>query len=208
MMLEPEDLRSAVDEQPVPLARASIFPHAAIQAAGMLILMLVVVVGLSIVNLHERVERPTNDNLAQLALVMSEEASRSFQAVDQVLKNAIDHLASDRSDHDAVRAVVASREMHEYLVDRLVGFPQVGNLIEIDAKGDQVNHSRSWPVPATSLAHREQFRYLRDHDTPDLFVSAPVRNTDDSSWTLYLARRLDDSGGRFLGVVQAAVRLA
>jgi two-component system, sensor histidine kinase len=208
MMLEPEELRSEADERPAPLPRASIFPHAAIQAVGMLTLMLVIVAGFSIVNLHERVEKRTKDNLAQLALVMSEETSRSFQAVDQVLKNAIDHLASDRSDRDAVRAVAASRAMHEYLVDRLVGFPQVDNLIVIDDKGDRVNHSRSWPAPATSLAHREQFRYLRDHDTPNLFVSEPVHNIVDGSWTLYLARRLNDSGGRFLGVVQAAVRLA
>ncbi|MBV9561014.1 MAG: response regulator [Bradyrhizobium sp.] len=178
------------------------------QAAAILTLMLVVAAGLSIVNLHERVEKGAKANLAQLSMVLAEETSRSFQAIDLVLRNAIDHLAGERLERASAEAMIASRPMHEYLREKMAILPQVGNIIFIDAEGKLANQANSWPPPATSLAHREQFRYHRDNDTATLFVSEPVRNTADGAWTIYLARRVNDSRGKFLGVIQAAVRLA
>jgi PAS domain S-box-containing protein len=180
--------------------------HFPLIAAGILMALIVIAAATAMWNLHARVERKTLDVLAKLSLVIAEQTSHSFQSVDMALNDVIRHIAAG-PESQFQQDSLASSVMHQYLADRVGGLRQVANLILIDAKGNYVNSSQSWPVPAMSLADREQFRYCRDTDKPGLFVSEPVRNRLDGAWTLYLARRLDGADGKFLGVVQAAVRM-
>jgi two-component system, sensor histidine kinase len=182
-------------------------PHMEMFAAAALMLLAVAAAALTIWNLHDRVERETKADLARIALVISEQTSRSFQSVDLVLREVGDRLAAEHLDGEAMRAAMSGKPMHDDLARRVAGIEQIGNLILIGASGDLLNISQSWPCPPMSLSHREQFRHFRDNAVADLFVSEPVQNKLDGAWTLYLARRLDDRQGNFAGVVQAAVRL-
>ena len=181
-------------------------PRFAMIAAAILTAFAVAAAGSTIWNLHERVEQDTQEDLNRLALVIADQTSRSFQAVDLILRDAVDRIAAAPISNFQ-QGGMAGKAMHEYLLGQSAGLPQVANLILIDARGEYTNSARRWPVPPMSLADREQFRHCRDNDKPGLFVSEPVRNKVDGAWTLYLARRLDDTDGKFLGVVQAAVRL-
>ena len=176
-------------------------------AAATLMLLMVVAAGMTIWNLHDRVEQETKANLARFALVISEQTSRSFQSVDLVLREVVDRFASEGLDGKAMQAAMTGRPMHDYLAKSVGGIEQIDNLLLIGAEGDVLNISSSWPFPAMSLASREQFRYCRDNAKADLFVSEPVQNKLDGAWTIYLARRLVDRDGNFAGVVDAAVRL-
>ena len=182
-------------------------PYPPMFAAAALILLTVAAAGVTIWNLHDRVERDTKANLARFALVISEQTSRSFQSVDLVLREVVDQLAAEQLDRDAMQLAMGSRQTHDDLARRASGIGQISNLSLIGADGDLLNISRSWPSPMMSLAHREQFRHFRDDGGTDLFISEPVQNRLDGAWTLHLGRRLYDRQGNFAGIVQAAVYL-
>jgi PAS domain S-box-containing protein len=158
-------------------------------------------------NLRDRVEKETQAGLGRIALVIADQTSRSFQSVDLVLKGLIHRIQRASAADGLAGRDLASKALHDYMAGEIANLPQVANLILMDASGNYSNSSQVWPVPAMSLAHREQFKHLRDNIDAGLFVSEPVKNKIDGAWTIYLARRLSDRNGAFLGVAQAAVRL-
>ncbi|MBR0993084.1 response regulator [Bradyrhizobium japonicum] len=170
-------------------------------------LLAIVAAETTIWHLHGRADRETQAGLNRIALILADQTSRSFQAADLVLKDASDRIDALAAADATAQPHLGDKGLHDYLVDKVKGLPQVANLILIGADGIYANSGREWPVPPTSFTHREQFRYHRDNLNGGLFVSEPVRNTYDGAWTIYLARRLTGSDGRFAGVVQAAVRL-
>jgi len=194
------------DDGPVRFSRLGISPHFATIAAGILMVVTVVSAVVTVWSLHERVQRQTLGSLGTLALVIADQTSRSFQSVDLVLNDVIRHVAG-APESRFQQVGLASGVMHELLAGDAGQVPQVASLFLIDSAGKYINSSQEWPVPPTSLADREQFRYCRDNPKGGLFVSEPVRNRIDGAWTIYLARRMDDANGAFVGVVQAAVRM-
>lgn len=187
-------------------SKDSIVPYLSMIVAAFLMVLSVVAAGSAIWNLHSRVEKETQAGLGRVALVIADQTSRSFQSVDLILKGLIDRVDMVLAAEAAGRNLT-NKALHDYMADEAMNLPQVANLILIDANGDYSNSSQVWPVPPISLAHREQFRHFRDNASGDLFVSQPVKNKIDGAWTIYLARRLTDRKGAFLGVAQAAVRL-
>jgi two-component system, sensor histidine kinase len=188
--------------------RGRVSPLVTMIAAAALVVLMVCAAGFTIWNLHTRVETESRARLAKLALVIAEQTSRSFQSVDIVLKEAVDHiLANDSDNPDAMRSSTEGQPMHQFLANLGLNLPQVATLSLVGADGWVINGARSWPVPHVSNSDREQFKYLRDHDDTALFVSQPARDKVSGSWTIFLARRINNSKGIFLGVVQAAVRL-
>jgi len=189
--------------------RWQLSPLATMIAAATLVVLMVCAAGVVVWNMHEQTDRETRANLAKLALVIAGQTSRSFQSVDLVLSEVAARIAADGlNTPDAVRTGMASRLAHEFVVDRAHYLLQIGNLIVAGADGWVICHSHSWPAPRLSIAEREQFLHLRDNSEAGLFVSEPVRNRRDGSWTLYLARRINGPHGEFLGIIQAAVQLA
>jgi PAS domain S-box-containing protein len=177
-------------------------------AAAILVVLMVCAAGFTIWNLHTRVEAESRASLAKLSLVIAEQTSRSFQSVDIVLKEIAEQIAANGpGSPDAMRAGTDEPVMHQFLENRVLNLAQVANLILVDVDGRVINNSRVSPTPKVSVSDREQFRYLRDHDDTALFVSEPVRDKVAKNWTLFLARRINNSQGQFLGIVQAAVRL-
>jgi PAS domain S-box-containing protein len=177
-------------------------------AAATLVVLTVCAAGITVWKMHDQVDRDARANLGKLALVIADQTSRSFQSVDMVLAEVVAYLAANVPDTaDVLRDVMGSRVAHDFLVGRARNLSQVSNLILIGADGRLINQSRDQLMPRVSLENREQFRHLRDNNDATLFISEPVRNVVDGSWTIYPARRINGPDGAFLGIVQAAVRL-
>ena len=178
-------------------------------AVAMLVVAMVCTAGLIIWNLHVRVEAESRAALAKLSLVIAEQTSRSLQSVDIVLKQTADRLAADGlTSPDVVRAHMGTQAMHQHLIDLATNLSQISDLFLIDADGRVISTGNFWPPPPDlTVTDREQFKYLRDHDDGTLFVSEPVRGKMTGAWTIFLARRLNDAHGRFLGMVEAGVLL-
>jgi two-component system, sensor histidine kinase len=183
-------------------------PFATTIAVAALVVLMVCAAGLTIWNSHTRVEAESRASLAKLALVIAEQTSRSFQSVDIVLKEAVSRMVAAGSDNpDAMHSSMEGQPMHRLLADLALNLPQIENLILIGADGRVINTSLRWPAPLVSALDREHFRHLRDNNDTALVVSEPVRSKVNGTWTLFLARRINNAQGTFIGVVQAAVRL-
>ncbi|MDF3809609.1 MULTISPECIES: ATP-binding protein [Rhodopseudomonas] len=204
MSLTPDDFEPEVDAELE--EREGKFPM--IAAATLLVVLMVVAAVFNIWTLRQRVERETKDSLSKIVLVTAEQTSRSFQSVVLVLNDVVEHLSEQRLDTpENFRSDKDIRPVHRILADRASHLSQVTNIIIANAAGELVSTSRSWPTPVMSVAGREQFRHLREHDDGQIFISQPVVSKLDGLWTIYVARRINDREGQFLGVVQAAMKL-
>ena len=190
-------------------SRGRVSPMVTTVAVAMLVVAMVCTAGLIIWNLHVRVEAESRAALAKLSLVIAEQTSRSLQSVDIVLKQTADRVAADGlTSPDAVRAHMGTQAMHRHLIDLATNLSQISDLFLVDADGWVISTARFWPPPPDlTVTDREQFKYLRDHNDGALFVSEPVLGKMTGAWTIFLARRLNDAQGRFLGIVEAGVLL-
>ncbi|KQQ36265.1 histidine kinase [Duganella sp. Leaf126] len=149
------------------------------------------------------------DELDNLTLVLAENTAQTMSSTYQVL-DSIDALVADAAktagpSPEARRAAFGSARMYQALRDRLSVSPQIGVATIIAANGDVINFTRSHPAPPINLADRDYFLYHVHNDTPKPFLSTPVRNKGNQTWTFYVSRRLNDEAGRFAGVILVGV---
>jgi len=77
----------------------------------------------------------------------------------------------------------------------------------IDANGGLINFSRYWPIPEVNISDRDYFKALSSNPDLETFLSAPVQNRGNGSWNVYVARRLNDPDGKFMGLLLGALSL-
>ncbi|MGH6676802.1 MAG: cache domain-containing protein, partial [Xanthobacteraceae bacterium] len=92
------------------------------------------------------------------------------------------------------------------LKSRIVGIPQLQSVSMIGFDGRLVNSSSQNPAPDINVAGSDYYGALRRSPNAGAYLSEPVQR-NNGTWVIYLARRLDSSSGRFLGVVAAAIDL-
>ena len=145
---------------------------------------------------------------ANLALVLGEQTERAVQAIDLVVREVQDEIANMNieSSH-AFETVLATESIHRILAEKVGRLPQAEALSVVSARGMVTNSSRMWPVGAVDVTDRDYFQHFSMLDDRGAFVSAPVKNHMNGTWTVYLVRRINGADGRFLGLVLGAVQL-
>jgi signal transduction histidine kinase len=145
-------------------------------------------------------------DITNTAALLGEETSRSMQAVDLVLREVQARAeATGARRPEEFAGLMATEEVHDFLVDRLKSLPQADAVNLVGADGRLLNFSRGWPIPAIDLSDREHYRHFRDHDDPGTFIAEPVKNRATGGWTIFLARRVSGPDGEFLGVVLGVI---
>lgn len=146
----------------------------------------------------------------RLGVVLAEQITRTFQAVDFVLRDLSEKIASaDIHDLPALHAAFGDQAMHEALAKRHDDLPQTGAFTILDAEGRYVNKSRNLAATDMSFADRSFFRHFASTPDTGLYISEPFRSRVGAGVpTIYLARRLTARDGTFLGVVAAAIELS
>ena len=166
----------------------------------------VVAAGLTIWDLHGDAIADYQRNMTNMGVLIAQQTSRSFQAVDLVINETRQKVLDSGVTSSATFAArLGTESVHEFLNAELKRAPQTEALIMIDADGNVINYSRQWPVQRINVSDREVFQYLRNHDDPAAYFSAPVKAHATQRSTFYLARRVNDAEGNFLGVVEAAI---
>ncbi|MCM8737961.1 response regulator [Azospirillum sp. A1-3] len=162
-----------------------------------------------IVSMRERELAGAERELSTLNLSLAEQTASATQSVDLVLTTIIDQMKADgiATPADYVRRM-GGRDTYQMLRARISGLPQLDAVTMIAADGHLINFSRYYPIPPVNVSDRDYFAYLRDHDTDEPFISEPVRNRGNGSWTIYLARRISGPDGSFVGLVLGAIELS
>ena len=175
-------------------------------AGTIIIAITAVLAGLNIWSTRADAIAHSRQEMISLGIVLAEQTARSFQAVDLVLQETRGMvLAAGVATPDQFRRLMATEEVHEYLVARLHSLPQADAVTLIDDAGRIVNFSRGWPAPVLETADRDFYSYLREHDDPAAFVGLPVRNRVTGAWVITLTRRISGPGGEFLGIVLSII---
>ncbi|MCK8785853.1 EAL domain-containing protein [Roseomonas sp. NAR14] len=161
-----------------------------------------------LVDLRARMARDQRQRLANLALVLADHGERAFEALTLIQDGLIEAVRAAGIESTAgFEQGMAGVELHRTLRDRIAGLPAVDALTLIGSTGRLLNFSRYWPIPGVSVADRDYFRALSVDGAPSLFVSEPVPNRGTGTMTIYVARRVSASDGRFLGLVLGAMEL-
>ncbi len=175
-------------------------------------LLIVAILAGSAMTVWKLREAALHDVRAELhakGVAIAEQTARAVQAVDLVLQNLQAKVAAFAADGPLRgNPTLMSREFQLDMNSFLRNLPQVDGMSVIDPQGELIAFSRAWPAPRISLADRDLYLYLRDHDDPTTFVSPPVRNRASQAWTFFLARRINGPGHSFAGIVVCTLPLA
>jgi diguanylate cyclase (GGDEF)-like protein/PAS domain S-box-containing protein len=87
-------------------------------------------------------------------------------------------------------------------------YPDVENLVALDASGRVLHASLGVPPGTPSLAGRDYFRALRARPDAGLLISRPFQGQISKKWVIVLARAMRDARGQFAGVVLVSIPLA
>jgi signal transduction histidine kinase/CheY-like chemotaxis protein/HPt (histidine-containing phosphotransfer) domain-containing protein len=159
-------------------------------------------------NLRESSLRTAEGNLNRYSMMLAENANRSFRSLDLILSSIGDHLLREGADDaEAYRRLGSDQKINSLLQEKFAGLPEVDAVTLIDVNGKLINFSRYWPIPDVNVSDRDYFKALKSDPGRESFISEPVRNRGNGTWTIYLARRLNDPKGNFMGLVLGAMSL-
>jgi diguanylate cyclase (GGDEF)-like protein len=173
-----------------------------------LILLLLTTNAAFILNLRESELLDEEDRLSTISLILAEQANRSFESVDLVIRSVADGIAAEGvTDTASFGRIMAGQDIHLLLRAKISGTPQLDAVIVLNSEGRLINFSRTGVVPNVDNSATAYFRALKDDPHVQTYVTEPVQNRGRGAWTIFLARRVNGPFGEFLGVVLGAIRM-
>jgi PAS domain S-box-containing protein len=149
---------------------------------------------------HVELARTATQNLS---LVLETEIADIFDHTDLALKNLADNYADNlRTNQFPADKWNAELQRQRSYLKILKGMRAT------DASGTVVFGLDPGDTRNVSVADRDYFRTHRDNPDAGLVISQPVSSRVTHSWSLVLSRRLNDSHGKFSGIVAATIPLA
>jgi len=131
---------------------------------------------------------------------LAEQTAWTFRAVDLLLEDTAHWYRTDG-------LAMTPQHIDEVLADRALGVRQVRLLAITDARGLLRYRSKGPPPPNLDVSDRAYFIAQRDGTVNGVFMSEPLVTRTENRAAIVLARRLEDDGGRFAGVITAVVDL-
>jgi signal transduction histidine kinase len=178
-----------------------------VRVCGAILIVLMIARTLfSVENVRQREIDSWKRQIGGMTLILAEQTSQSIAAAYVALDSVAEHVRQIGIDDQAsFRARLAKPDIHRMLRDKINGLPQIDVAAIVAANGDNLNFSRSYPVPPINLAERDYFQaHLADSQVGD-FISQPVHNKANGKWTFYISRRLNDGHGKFMGLVLVGI---
>jgi PAS domain S-box-containing protein len=146
---------------------------------------------------RDRVERRAVRDLSNITRVLAEQTAASLEAVDVILR---DMARAGSARHVAERL--------PRLRDELADVSTIAALLVLDAQGRVLARTGETPAIDADPAGQRFFAAHRDAAADGLHLGEPYReDVEQGAWRFLLSRRMNDAGGRFGGVVAAAIEV-
>ena len=172
----------------------------------LLILTIVVTSLATVIFLREREIDSWKHQLSGLSLVLADQTFQSMSSAEIILGSIIDQVNSLEIRNSAdLFSKTHSKTFHELLRQKITGLPQVDVATIVAVNGDVINFTRSFPAPKINLSDRDYFKAHLNDPKLGIFISVPVKNKGNGKWIFYITRRLNDSSGRFIGLVLVGI---
>jgi signal transduction histidine kinase/CheY-like chemotaxis protein len=173
----------------------------AVFGAFVIVAMMVSVV-ISLVAMRDRDIEDWRRQMSSMSLILADQTSQTVFAAYLILDSVAERVRdAGIADQASFRSTLSTVAMHEMLRDRIRGLPQVDVASIVAANGDNINFTRSFPVPPINLAERDYFKAHLENPRLGDFISQPVHNKGNGKWTFYISRRLNDAQGNFMGLI-------
>jgi PAS domain S-box-containing protein len=171
---------------------------------GLFIAAITAFAGFDIYRGYQAAVSETGRELDTQARVLAEQAARSLQTIDRVLRHIVEEHASGALNGKS------QSELHAYLKDQAVGLGQVEGLTLIDSAG-LVRATSGTPIvpePVPNVSNVPIFQALRAERRLGLSVdSVRASVLKSGAWIFPIVRRLESANGAFAGVVVAGGRV-
>jgi len=177
---------------------------------GAIALGLVILLGttLLILGFRARTIAHGEQELHRMALMLAEQADRTFESLEIIQSGLVREFASKGIDtREEFAEQRDDKSLRQSLHDRVADLAHVDAVAVVDHEGKIVNYSHDWPAPSAEFADRDYFKKMQESTTAERFVTEPVLSRTSGSWTIYLAHRVTGADHVFLGVVLGAIKL-
>jgi diguanylate cyclase (GGDEF)-like protein len=139
---------------------------------------------------------------------MSQQTYRAIVSIDGALKKIVTQLSSGPDAKlERIGAVMRGAPSHDLLVDLSKGIASLNALAIVNADGLIENSSSAWVSTAHDVVGQDFFVHFMTEDDRNAFVSVPVKSSSSGKRIAFLARRINDAYGVFLGVVVSEISL-
>lgn len=136
-----------------------------------------------------------NENIAH---ILDSHLESCFDKIDLALTQVVSEFGPQ-----VMR--LPTERVNNKLRQTLAKIPESQSLRIVNAKG-RVVFDASGAVPEVDLQDRSYFIQNRDNPNAGLVISAPLIARVTNNWVITLSRQFRDAQGKFLGLIQAAVR--
>ena len=144
-----------------------------------------------------------------MSLVLAEQTNQTVASSKLALDSLAERMDALKISNGADLGVrTGTQTVHQILKDKISDLPQIDVATIVAANGDVINFTRSFPAPPINLSDRDYFQAHRDNPKHAFFISTPVKNKGNGTWVFYLSRRLNDTSGRFMGLVLVGISVA
>ena len=175
--------------------------------AGIAIAVIILAIaGIVLILLRNQTIEDSDREMATVSRVTAERTSQTFAATDVLIRSIIGMSTRPGPGEAGTLAERAKTQaFHDTLLRIQKLLPEIDVAAVIDADGDVIGSSREYPVSKVNLGKTSFFTALKEKPDSELVVSAPIQSRLTGNPTLYMARSMTDSEGRFQGVVMAAI---
>src|SRR5579864_2443973 len=151
-----------------------------------LILLLLTTNAAFILNLREAALLDEEERLRTISLILAEQANRSFESVDLVIKSIADGIAAEGvTDAASFGRIMAGHDIHLLLQAKISGTPQLDTIMVLNSEGRLINFSRTGSVSNVNASETDYFRALKGDPHLQVYVTEPVQNRGMGAWTIF-----------------------
>ncbi|MEH2485620.1 bifunctional diguanylate cyclase/phosphodiesterase [Bradyrhizobium sp. AZCC 2230] len=160
-------------------------------------------------NFRERALRNSGRELENTVLLLAHHFDQQLQDFAVIQRDFVGHVrATGITTAEDYRKRLAGQDVHQMLRSKIEALPYMGGLNIIDADGNVINSSTTWPAPKVNVADRAYFRSFRyDPQAPDVLIE-PVYSRISGAWTILIVRKIMGPHGEFMGVVGRGIEPA
>ena len=160
-------------------------------------------------NFRERALSNSGRELENTVLMLAHHFDQQLQDFAVIQKDFVDHVrTSGITTAEDYRNRLSGQDVHRMLRAKIEALPYMGGVNVIDADGNLINSSTTWPAPKVNVADRAYFRTFRyDPNAPDVLIE-PLHSRISGEWTILIVRRILGPNGEFMGVVGRGIEPA
>ena len=160
-------------------------------------------------NFRERALRNSARELENTVLMLAHHFDQQLQDFSVIQKDFVDQVRAGGIDGaEDFRKRLSGPEIHRRLRAKIEALPYLGGVNVVDADGNLINTSTTWPAPSVNVADRPYFRTFRyDPNAPELLVE-PLHSRISGAWTILIVRKIASSNGAFIGAIGRGIEPA